>query len=258
MSSWPRIRRSVVRPERLAGSNGSVALRLREPHGAPSASASEQAPWWQQPLPLIGLALVVIALVGSLAVVNSATRRNSVLVATRNLPPGTVVRSGDLRVAKLAADRGTLAGLVPADELSELVGRTVRTGVAAGTPIATVAVGRSVSQPDAFTLVVPVAHALGGELRAGDHVTVLATYQTADGNAVARAVARNLVVVSVSEPPSGIGTETASVSVTVFLPNASLASALALANSDGKIDLLREGSSNGAAPIPTANEGTGR
>jgi Flp pilus assembly protein CpaB len=258
VNGWSRLRRHAVEPGRSPDGNGSVALRLRERPGAPSAVAPWRSRWWRQPLPLVGVGLVVVALVGSLALVNSATHRDGVVVATRDLAPGTVVRSGDVRVAKLATDRATLAGLVPADGLSELVGRTVRTGVAAGTPIATAAVGRSVSEPDAFTLVVPVAHALGGGLRAGDHVTVLATYQTADGQAIARPVARNLVVVSVGQPPSGIGTETASVSVTVLLPIASLASALALANSDGKIDLLREGSRDRTAPIPAASEGTGR
>ena len=254
MSSWPRMRRASTRREQLADGNGRVALRLREPRGSSPAATTR---WWRQPLPLIGAGLVVVALVGSLAVVHAATHRDAVLVATRDLPPGTVVRSGDLRVAKLATDRATLNELVPAGELSQLLGRTVRTGVAAGTPIATAAMGRSVSEPDAFTLVVPAAHALGGALRGGDHVSVLATYQTADGQAVAQAVARNLVVVSVGQAPSGIGTETANVPVTVLLPDAALASALALANSDGKIDLLRDGSHDRTAPIPTTREGAG-
>lgn len=257
MSGWPRTRRSAVEPAPAPDGNGSVALRLRERRGVPSAAASRTSRWWRQPLTLIGVALVLVALIGSLGLASSATHRDGVLVATRDLAPGTVVRSGDIRVAKLATDHVTLAGLVPAHELSHLIGRTIRTGVAAGTPIATTAVGRSVSEPDAFTLVVPVAHALGGQLRPGDHVTVLATYQTADGQAVARPVARNLVVVSVGQLPGGIGTETANVPVTVLLPNASLSSALALANSDGKIDLLREGSRDRTAPIPAANERAG-
>jgi hypothetical protein len=42
--------------------------------------------------------------------------------------------------------------------------------------------------------------------------------------------------------------------VTVALSNPSLAAGLALANTEGKIDILREGGSGSTAPIPPASE----
>ena len=65
-----------------------------------------------------------------------------------------------------------------------------------------------------------------------------------------RVVARDLVVISVGQPPAGIDQASATVPVTVALPQPSLATELALANSVGKIDLLRDGA-NTTAAIPS-------
>jgi hypothetical protein len=107
-------------------------------------------------------------------------------------------------------------------------------------------------EPAAFTLVVPALRALGGSLRAGDRVTVLATFESGTA-AQARAIARGLRVLTVGRAPGGLDASTASVAVTVALPDPSVAAALALANSEGKIDLLRDGGKGSTAPIPSAN-----
>jgi hypothetical protein len=70
---------------------------------------------------------------------------------------------------------------------------------------------------------------------------------------VDRAVARGLRVLTVGLPPEGLDRSSASVPVTVALSDPSVAAALALANSEGKIDLLREGASGRTAPIPAAS-----
>ena len=93
---------------------------------------------------------------------------------------------------------------------------------------------------------------LGGSLRPGDRVTVLATFQNGTG-AQARAIARGLRVLTVGRAPAGLDTTTASIAVTVALTDPSAAAALALANSEGKIDLLREGEKGSTAPIPSAS-----
>ena len=64
-------------------------------------------------------------------------------------------------------------------------------------------------------------------------------------------IARHLVVLAVGQPPAGIDQSSTTVPVTVALPDPGVASELALANSVGKIDLLRDGS-NAAAVIPPA------
>jgi hypothetical protein len=105
----------------------------------------------------------------------------------------------------------------------------------------------------AFTLEVPTARALDGALQPGDRISVLATFGTNSGEAQTRAIARNLTVVAVGARGGG-GADT--IPVTVELPDPSLASMLALANDDAKLNLLREGGPDGKAPIPVAHTPT--
>jgi Flp pilus assembly protein CpaB len=144
-----------------------------------------------------------------------------------------------------------LGQLVPASAETSLLGRHLAAPVLAGLPLGRASVAATGGGPAAFTLTVPGLHALGGNLAIGDRVSVLATFTSQTGGATARVIARNLVVLSVGQPPTGIEQASATVPVTVALPNPALASELALANSVGKIDLLRDGG-NATAAIPAA------
>ena len=145
-----------------------------------------------------------------------------------------------------------MAALVTERELEAVLGRELAAPVARGAPLSRASVAAGGAGPAAFTLVVPALHALAGELRPGDRVTVLATFESGAG-ARARALARGLRVLDVGRAPAGLDTASASVPVTVALSDPSAAAALALANSEGKIDLLREGGKAGTAPIPPAS-----
>jgi Flp pilus assembly protein CpaB len=202
-----------------------------------------------QPLPLAALLLILLALIGYWSVYSRTTRRTQVLVAAHALPAGRVLRASDLADAGLAASRGVLATLVPASKQSLLVGRALKQPVAAGAPIPTAALASAHGGGASMTLAVPMQHALGGQLAPGDRVTVLATYTSTSGQAQTRAVARNLEVLDVGAA-SGFNASAETIPVTVALPNPSLASALALANEAGKLDLLRESGSGSSAPIP--------
>ena len=206
-----------------------------------------------QPLPLIGIVLIVIAAVGYLAVAAAShTKRSEVVAATRNLPAGTRLTSRDLRAEKLSADSELLAQLVPMNGEASLLGRRLAVPVVAGMPLARASVAGPGGGPAAFTLTVPALHAVGGNLAVGDRVSVLATFTTAAGSATSRVIARDLVVLGVGQAPAGIEQSSATVPVTVALPKPTLASELALANSVGKIDLLRDGADTTAA-IPSAS-----
>ncbi len=178
------------------------------------------------------------------------------LVAAHDLQAGSVVRPSDLRTAELAGDAGTMAALVPERELETVLGRELAAPISEGAPLARGSLEASGSGPAAFTLVVPALRALGGALRPGDRVTVLATFESGAG-AKARAIARGLRVLTVGETPEGLDRASASIPVTVALSDPSLAAGLALANTEGKIDLLREGGRARTAPIPPASAAGG-
>jgi Flp pilus assembly protein CpaB len=232
-----------------AGPAEAVLIRTREEETVPARLRPRARR--VQPLPLVGLLLVLVALVGYWSVYRASTKRTPVLVAAHALSAGSVLHASDLRTGELAGDARTLAALVPEREVDALLGRTLSVPVPAGVPLPRAALGGPTAGTAAFTLVL---HALAGGLAPGDRVSVLATYGSGSGQARTRAIARGLEVLSVGNAPSGIDSAAASVPVTLALPDPSLASTLALANSDAKIDLLRDSGGARAAPIPPASE----
>ena len=205
-----------------------------------------------QPLPLAALLLTLLALIGYWSVYAQTTHRTQVLVAAHALPAGRVLQPGDLGHAGLAGNSQVLASFVRASNESLLVGRALKEPVAAGAPIPDAVLTSARGAGDSMTLAVPVQHALGGQLAPGDRVTVLATYVGGNGQARTRAVARNLEVLDVGSA-SGFNASAQTIAVTVALPNPSLATALALANEAGKLDLLRESGAGSSAPIPSVS-----
>jgi Flp pilus assembly protein CpaB len=250
-----RLRRTRPGPE-LDG--GRPQLRPRPSSATPRESRlSGGLHRLSQPLPLIGVALILFALLGYLLVASEATGRTEILVAARALPAGTQLTRTDLAGTRIAGNQTLLARLLPADTEATLIGRRLTTSVPAGVPIARAAVATAGAGSAAFTLTVPYLHALGGSLQPGDRVSVLATFTSATGTSTARLIARDLEVLTVGEPPTGIDQTASTVPVTVALPDPSLASALALANSVGKIDLLRDGRPSSTRIAPASVTGAG-
>ena len=231
--------------------NGRPHVRLRSPEKAEAARPSIPRRL-ARPLPLVGVALVLAALAGYWSVYAVRARQRPPRTAAHDLQAGAILRAADLRTAELAGDAQAMAALVPESELETVLGRELAAPVSQGAPLPRAAVAARSSGPAALTLVVPALRALGGSLRPGDRVTVLATFESGAG-ARARAVARGLRVLEVGQTPEGFDSDSASIPVTVALSDPSAAAALALANSEGKIDLLREGAKGRTAPIPPAS-----
>jgi len=251
-------RREGDRGQQTEGSPALAAVEVEQPRirARPDRDGTQPRRRRQhrllQPLPLAALLLVLLALIGYWSVYSRTTHRTQVLVAAHALPAGRVLRTSDLAHSGLAASSQVLATLLPASEQSLLLGRALKEPVAAGAPIPAAALASARGGADAMTLAVPVQHALGGQLAPGDRVTVLSTYTSATGQAQTRAVARNLEVLAVGTA-SGFNASAETIAVTVALPNPSVASALALANEAGKLDLLRESGAGAGAPIPNAS-----
>jgi Flp pilus assembly protein CpaB len=250
---WPqmRVRRSAD-ADVDHSENGKAQLRLRSPEDVAPARPSVRRRL-ARPLPLIGVLLIIVALTGYWSVYSTTTGRTPVLVAAHDLQAGAVLRPSDLRTAELASDAGTMASLVPERELETVLGQELAAPVPEGAPLARASVASGRPKAAAFTLVVPALRALGGALRPGDRVTVLATFDSGAGGQ-ARAIARGLRVLTVGAAPEGLDRTSASIPVTVALSDPSLAAGLALANSEGKVDLLREGAGASTVPIPPARE----
>lgn len=230
-----------------ASPNGEAPLlrpRIAEESRTPKGAGARRL---LQPLPLVGVVLVLIALVGYWSVYRATTERTPVLVAAHDLTAGTVLQPSDLRAVELAGEAEFMAGLVPDGELDAVLGSRLGVALESGLPLPRGSLAEPAPAPPALTLAVPALHAVGGTLRPGDRVTVLATF-----GSEARAIARGLEVLAVGGAPEALDPNSATIPVTVAVRQSSLASVLALANAEGKIDLLREGSERNADPIPPA------
>jgi Flp pilus assembly protein CpaB len=250
LSGQVRIDRTADLDTRPSANGHHPQVRLRSPREGESARSSVVRRL-AQPLPVAGVVLVLAALAGYWSVYSATTGRTPVVVAAHDLEAGAILRTSDLRTADLAGNAEVLAALVPERELETVLGRELTAPVAGGAPLARRSVAAGGSGAAAFTLVVPAMRAVGGSLRSGDRVTVLATFESGAGDR-ARAIARGLRVLDVGQAPEGFDSASASIPVTVDLTDPSVAAVLALANSEGKIDLLREGGASRAVPIPAA------
>src|SRR6266508_1720645 len=130
---------TTVPPDRNgAGPAEAVRIREREAETAAAARLRPNARRLLQPLPLVGMLLVLIA-----------------LVAAHALSAGSVLHASDLRTGELAGDGRTMAALVPERELDALLGRTLSVAVPAGAPLPRAALGGGAAGTAAFTLVLP-------------------------------------------------------------------------------------------------------
>jgi Flp pilus assembly protein CpaB len=144
------------------------------------------------PRALVGLVLTLTALAGSVAFWVSASNARPVLVATRDLPAGSTLRSADLTTAYIRMEDALYSAAVPAEKLDSLVGQQLGEPVHAQQVLARAQVASRVNlSADQVAITIP-AHpdsAVAGRLRPGDAVQVLVTVaDKARNEAHARAV----------------------------------------------------------------------
>jgi Flp pilus assembly protein CpaB len=84
----------------------------------------------------VGVVLLITSAVGGYSVYQSRpVVEHSVLIAARDVAPGTVLSRDDLGTRSVVVDDAWLASLVPATELSSLVGRVAPEPLHAGMPV---------------------------------------------------------------------------------------------------------------------------
>ena len=158
---------------------------------------------------VIGLALLLAGVLGTVAVVQRASQRVPVLVVAREVPAGQVLGDQDVRVAELGLAPG-VATLGVGDR-GRVVGRV------------------------AMSVAVAPEHAAAGLLQAGDRVAVVASGTPDQPDVRAGVVLSSVPVLSVQVPPTHGGREgRLLVSVAVTLEEAPLLARAA----QGTIDLV--------------------
>jgi len=158
-----------------------------------------------------------------------------VLVAGGDINAGTPLGQVDLDVRRVSSADGLVAG----DTIGDLADWTIRVPLSAGEPLLpSLLVPPAVaSAPDALALSLDRAHAVQGQLVAGDTVDVLVTSAASlDSGAVTETVAAGVYILSVDLGDTGFDADRVDVVLAVDGPTASL---IANARETGTIDLLR-------------------
>ena len=177
------------------------------------------------------LAVAAILAVTAGAVVHAVTRpapQVEVLVAEAALPPG--VRLGDLPV--VGRWMTPLPGLVPADRAASLADHSLGAALAPGDPLlASLLVAPPTDRPDVAALTLDPAHAVQGDLVAGDRIDVYVSRMGAT-----ELLAPDVLVLAAATGSGGLGGSDVSLLVAV---DRDLARALVDAVHTAEIDLVR-------------------
>jgi Flp pilus assembly protein CpaB len=185
---------------------------------------------------VIGLALLLAGVLGTVAIVQRAGQRVAVLVMAHDVPAGQVISGQDVRVAELGLAPGVAT--VGVNDRAQVVGRMASSPLAAGqvlTP-AVVVVGSALGPGQvAMSLAVAPEHAAAGLLQAGDRVAVVASGKPDQPDRRADVVLSPVPVLSI-HPPTDVagGDGRLLVSLAVRLEQAPLLAQAA----QGTIDLV--------------------
>ena len=137
------------------------------------------------------IVMVVTGLLGALltlSALRAADNTRPVLVAARDIVPGTVIDGHWLRPSSIHADAGVLATLFDASAINDLRGQVAVARIPAGALVTRDDVRATTAgkAPRAMSFPIPITRAVGGALVAGERVDVLSVqHNTGQSNYVA-------------------------------------------------------------------------
>jgi Flp pilus assembly protein CpaB len=196
----------------------------------------------QLPLPavaprtLLGIGLAAVAAVLVL-VVTQPPASVPVLVAGTDLPAGTPLSELEVEVRQVESS----AGLVTGDELGELGDWVLASPIAAGEPLlpSLLPPVEALAAPDTIAIQLDSAHAVLGQLSAGDRVDVFATTSRPGIPAETVLIATSIYVLGAGVTDATAGPDRVELLLAV---DRSTARALTTAMHAGEIDLVKVGS----------------
>jgi Flp pilus assembly protein CpaB len=184
--------------------------------------------------------MVVAGLLGALltlSALRAADDTRPVVVAARDIVPGTVIDARWLRPSNIHADAGVLATLFDASEIDNLRGRIAVARIPAGSLLThdDVRVTTAGEAPRAMSFPISIARAVGGALVAGDRVDVLSVQRNTGRS---KYVATDAAVLAFSNHGGGAlqGSDDANVTLAV---DPDVAAQIASALETGSITLVR-------------------
>jgi len=180
------------------------------------------------------------------SVLRAADDSRPVLVAAKELAPGTLIGDRDVRIARVHADGAVLATLFGAADLrsvrGQVVTKTIRTGALLGRADVRELGAHAATRAMSFPL--PRARAVGGKVTGGDRVDVIAVERNSARSGYVLTDAEVIAVENRSGGPLAGASDELTVTLVV---DADGAPRLAAALDTGTVTLVR---ATGAAPMP--------
>jgi pilus assembly protein CpaB len=195
-------------------------------------------PSWANARTVLGLLLFCGALLAGQRLLQSGQDTVQVWSAARDLPSGTRISAPDLRPVEVRLSGEIMSHYVPAER--DLSGAVLSRSVLEGEMIVGGALSTGAAAVTGRSVMIPVEpeHALGGELRIGDLVDVLGTFNSGEPSAMTKALLRGAEVLDLSQTDGLVTGQRALTGITVAVtPNDSLRLVAAIRNAE--IDIVR-------------------
>lgn len=207
-----------------------------------------ERPRWLNARVTLGSLLFIVSLVGGQRLIADARDLTPVWTAVRDIPAGTVISREDLAPVGVNLPATVLGTYALAS--TPIEGATVVEALSSGEIVALSSVADTPAEIEGRLITIPLGEvsAVVGDLRVGDKVDVLATFDAGEDDAVTHAVVVGVEVVEVIRSGGFVSEEgaIAGVAVRVSPPDASR---LAFAIRNAQIDLVKVTGEASSGPI---------
>lgn len=218
-----------------------------------SAARLGARPRWLNTRTVLGLLLFSASFLGGVHFLTRAQTTIPVWAAARDLPPGTKLRSADLRAVEVRLPADAMTGYVAADEAvtGEVLTRSTLEGELL--PAGWLATGEAATSGRAMTVPVTPEHAVGGRLRPGDRVDVFGTFEADSPSARTSLLVAGVEIRDIVEAGGVVLDEQATAGVTLSV-SAEEAARLAFAIHNAELDIVEVSGSDSPAASETVTE----
>lgn len=187
---------------------------------------------------VVGVLLVAVSIVGGLRLAGDPVVATPVYVASTDLDAGHVLTSADVEVVEVRAPREVLSGWTKTAHGAP-VGRILQVALRKGSPLVFDRLGGAAASGREITVPATPEHALGGEIRAGDRIDLLATFDKGTDAAKTVTVARAARVSGVVRSDGLFGAHAGAVTALTLGVDPDDAVAVAFAARNAELDVVR-------------------
>lgn len=183
----------------------------------------------------VSLLLLIAGTLGVASVLKTATARSAVLVAARAVEPGSVIVAKDLKVEEVSLSGGVVS--IAASSMSGLIGKVAAEPLYPGKLLTDRSISSGPPVPVgyvAMSIALKPERAVGGTLRSGDRVGIVATSNAGRPDAASVLLFQKIPVVAISTRSGGEG----NLVIVTLQVRPEEARALAQARNSGELDLL--------------------